>query len=128
MEEEDVRQAARAIRPHLRELLGSDALATALDERLAELLDEAAAGRQVKAGLLAALSEHGATRSWARDFLRERDPCSAQRSWRPPGDLIGPPAPRWYCPFGDYEWYASTTGERPPEECPKHSVPLVPAG
>jgi hypothetical protein len=125
MEEEDVRQAARAIRPYLRELLKSDEAASALDRRLAELLAEAQAGRSVKTALLMVLSDEEATRVWTREFLKDKIPPQVYRAWRrPPGDPIGVPAQRWICPQGDYDWYPSAKGELPPA-CPTHHVTLV---
>jgi hypothetical protein len=130
VEDEDVQQAARAIRPYLGELLESDTLAAALDERLAELLAGAAAGQSVKAGLLSVLSEYEATRTWTREFMKQKVPPQTYRGLRPPGDVLqslnnvtSPAAQRWSCPFGDYDWYPSTKGERPPE-CPTHAAPL----
>jgi hypothetical protein len=124
VEDEDVRQAARAIRPYLGELLESDTLAAALDEQLAELLAGAGAGRSVKISLLTVLSEHEATRSWTREFMKQKVPPQTYRGLRPPGDVTSPTAPRWCCPYGDYDWFPSTKGERPPRECPTHALPL----
>jgi hypothetical protein len=129
VEEEDVRQAARAIRPYLDELLEDDTLASAMDRRLAELLAEAGAGRSVKASLLGVLTEQEPTRRWTREFMKDKVPPQAYRGRRPPGDprlasdLFDVLAPRWVCPQGDYDWYPSTAGEQPPA-CPTHQVPL----
>lgn len=126
MEEEDVRQAARAIRPYLSELLKNDhAAASELDRRLAELLAEAQAGHSVKTDLLIALSDQQATREWTREFLKDKLPPQVYRSWRrPPGDPGQVPAQRWVCPQGDYDWYPSFAGEQPPA-CPTHQLDLV---
>jgi hypothetical protein len=56
VQEEDVRQAARAIRPYLRELLEDDELATGTDRRLAELLAGTGTDQGVKLRLLGASS------------------------------------------------------------------------
>jgi hypothetical protein len=128
VEEEDVRQAARAIRPYLQELLKNDQAASELDRRLAELLAEAQAGHSVKTDLLIALSDQQATREWTREFLKDKLPPQAYRSWRrPPGDPGQVPAQRWVCPQGDYDWYPSFTGEQPPA-CPTHQLDLVQDG
>jgi hypothetical protein len=124
VEEEDVRQAARAIRPYLGELLENGQAASELDRRLVELLAEGRAGRSVKADLLIALSDQPATREWTREFLRDKIPPQVYRSWRrPPGDP-DVPAQRWVCPQGDYDWYPSFAGEQPPG-CPTHHLDLV---
>lgn len=127
MEEEDVRQAARAIRPYLNELLQNDEAASELDRRLAELLAEAQAGRSVKADLLIALSGQEATREWTREFLKDKIPPQVYRTWRRPPGNPNVPAQRWVCPNGDYDWYPSFTGEQPPQ-CPTDRLDLVQDG
>jgi hypothetical protein len=128
VEEEDVRQAARAMRPYLNELLTNDEAALELDRRLAELLAEGQAGRSVKADLLIALSGQEATRKWTREFLKDKTPPQVYRTWRrPPGDPGRVPAQRWVCPQGDYDWYSSSAGEQPPA-CPTHHLDLVQDG
>jgi hypothetical protein len=123
--EEDVRQAARAIRPYLRELLEDDELAAATDRRLAELLAGTGTDQGLKIRLLGMLTEHPATRAWTREFMKDKIPPETRRGSRPPGDPIDVPAQPWACPHGDFEWYPSTTGE-PSPLCPTHSVPVEP--
>jgi hypothetical protein len=127
VDEEDVRQAARAIRPYLNELLKNDEAASELDQRLAALLGDGQAGRSVKADLLIALSDQQATREWTREFLKDKLPPQVYRTWRrPPGDP-NVPAQRWVCPQGDYDWYPSFAGEQLPA-CPTHQLDLVQDG
>lgn len=126
MDEEDVRQAAREIRPYLKDLLGTEEAAVDMDLRLTNLLTDAQAGRQVKVPLLAILGKVDATRDWAREFLRNKIAPQLYRTWRQsPDALAEATAKRWTCPHGDFEWYA--VGDQRPPLCPTHQVELVSA-
>ncbi len=66
-EAQDVLEAARAIRPHLSELVPPDA--EDVDNRLGRLIQRAEGGQDVKLEILELLSERETTRDWADKLL-----------------------------------------------------------
>jgi hypothetical protein len=110
-----VLEAARAIRPFLRGLVDSPAVAASLDQRLADELADttdlpASAGR-----LRDVLDADEDTRWFLQQVLldapRFRPPYVQSQRLRalPPATPAGDPAPvradRYVCPHGDYTWY-----------------------
>jgi hypothetical protein len=126
--EEEVLEAARAIRPFLRQLVGAGAAPT-IDSFLADRLGAAEAGEQVSDEILGRLREAPATRRWWLDFLatglppeviRDDDPT---RSASIPGRGEIVPPPRYECSHGDYVWYRIGVAE-PVPMCPTHDERL----
>jgi hypothetical protein len=113
---------ARAIRPHLRDLLGDQA--DDVDGDLARLLERSEKGRAVKPDVLRVIDRHEATREWADRLLAVGY-----------GDLAVPetgpvqyiPPSRWVCPrFAECgtEFLRYSAGELVPP-CPVHAIDLV---
>jgi len=151
---EAILKGARAIRPHLADLLGAEAegvdrelgnlLAEAeqvgaeaegVDRELDNLLAEAEQGRKVASLILDLLARHDATRAWMREFLEGAEEATAPPAAAPPGVRGYSPPPgradpiaaqKFVCPNGDFEWYRQRVGT-PVPECPTHHVPLEPA-
>lgn len=117
---EDVLQAGRAIYPHLPDL--AEAQAEEMGNRLIRLLDQAAAGDDVKLQILALFSETSATRDWANKLLSIPEQYRSYQ--RMAGGVQGITVPRYGCPHGDYSWYRFNKGDQPPL-CPHHKVALV---
>lgn len=127
---EAILKGARAIRPHLAELLGAEA--EGVDRALARLLAEAEEGRKVDSNILDLLARRDATRVWMEEFLEGAEGRTAAAPQRvrgyspPPGRADPIAAQRYVCPNGDYEWYRQRVGT-PVPECPTHHLPLEPA-
>jgi hypothetical protein len=123
LEEQEVLNAARAIRPHLPDLVGDDAVE--VDGQLQHLLARSEAGETVKIAILRVLSQRNATRQWANDLLKvpQRD-----RSYEGlPGKVQMVSVPRYICPKGDgTPWYRFSVGDQVPL-CPNHRIPLIEA-
>jgi hypothetical protein len=123
MEEQEVLEAAQAIRPHLPDLVGEEA--EEVDRELRQLLARAETGETVKIDILRVLSHRDATRQWANHLLNvpERD-----RSYeRPPGKAQAVSVPKYICPKGDGPpWYRFSIGDQVPL-CPNHRIPLIEA-
>jgi hypothetical protein len=127
--DEAVLEAARAIRPYLTELVGSDA--NRVDTQIAALLGEAATGRDdIDVSILSLLREDQSTHAWAAAFLQAGLPPDVvairERSIGLPGRPEASPAPRYTCPEGDYVWYRRIVGDRVPS-CPTHRITLQPS-
>jgi hypothetical protein len=119
-EAQDVLEAARAIRPHLSELVPLDA--GDVDNRLGRLIQRAEGGQDVKLEILELLSEREATRDWADRLLAVPE---EYRSYKPlAGRVQRVSVPRYVCPQGDYTWYRFSKGDVIPV-CPRHGVALV---
>jgi hypothetical protein len=123
LEEQEVLDAAQAIRPHLPDLVGAEA--GKVDCELQRLLARAETGETVKIDILRVLSHRDATRQWANDLLKvpQRD-----RSYeRLPGKMQRVSVPKYICPKGDgAPWYRFSIGDQVPL-CPKHHIPLIEA-
>lgn len=115
--------AARAIRPHLPDLVGDEA--GEMDEQLQRLLTRSEAGETVKIDILRVLSQQDATRQWANDLLKvpQRD-----RSYEGlPGPVQKVSVPKYVCPRGDgTPWYRFSIGDQVPL-CPNHHIALIEA-
>lgn len=115
--------AARAIRPHLPDLVGDEA--EELDGQLQRLLARSETGETVKIDILRVLSQQPATRRWANDLLKvpQRD-----RSYEgPPGKVQKISVPKYICPKGDgTPWYRFSIGDQVPL-CPNHHIALIEA-
>jgi hypothetical protein len=123
LEEQEVLDAAWAIRPHLPDLVGEEA--PEVDGELQRLLERAEAGETVKIDILRLFSHRDATRQWANDLLKvpQRD-----RSYeRPPGKVQAVTVPKYICPKGDgTPWYRFSIGDQVPL-CPNHRILLIEA-
>ncbi|WP_175437706.1 hypothetical protein [Streptomyces sp. WMMB 322] len=131
--EDGVLEAARAIRPYLRQLAGP--AAQELDRQIADLLTETAEGN--RAGRLRRLLDsndstggflvavlHDAP-EFRPPYLQPEYQLRTSADTAPPGDA----APvlhsgRFTCPNGDYTWYRPDVGTSVPE-CPTHHIPLT---
>jgi hypothetical protein len=126
-DQDTVLEAARAIRPFLAGLLGSDAAAE-VDREFADGLAAAAAGEQVCEEMLARLRAAPATRRWWLDFTATGLPPEVATQHAPTrstgvpgrGEIL--PPPRYACPRGDYVWYRGGLSRVP--ICPTHGVRL----
>jgi hypothetical protein len=139
VEEQDVLEAARALRPRLPELVGEDA--ARVDAELERLLALADTGQPVKLELLSLFAERDPTRRWAHERLepssrlRGLDPPGGSSYARLPGDpqlsaqpLAAPalPArPRYACPTcGWGPWRRFSAADQIPN-CPDDGARLV---
>jgi hypothetical protein len=123
LEEQEVLDAAQAIRPHLPDLVGEEA--EEVDRELQRLLARAETGEMVRIDILRVLSHRDATRQWANDLLKvpQRD-----RSYEPPpGKVQAVTVPKYICPKGDgTPWYRFSISDQVPL-CPNHRIPLIEA-
>jgi hypothetical protein len=137
---EDVLNAARAIRPHLTELLGTQA--EEVEQQLRALLTQADAGEDVEIEIFDLLGEHEPTRKWMKDALEDKKIPSGEKSYslipRLEPQVVNPnqrvskltihvcpnESP---CNCGKYPdgWMPSMKGDRIPK-CPTHHKPLIP--
>lgn len=130
-DDDGVLEAARAIRPYLRDLIGPTA-AGITDQRIgAELTGSA--DRAVMVSRLRALLEEQPDTAWflgrvLADKPLYRPPYHQQAPLRrmvsPAGDPGLVRADRYLCPRGDYAWYQPEVGA-PVPECPAHHLPLA---
>lgn len=129
--DEGVLEAARAIRPYLRDLVGP-AEAGTFDRRIADLLTGPADVAATVAALRALLAGHEDTAWFLGRVLADRplyrppyQQSVPQRDIsRPAGDPGAIGADRYVCPAGDYVWYRPDVGTRVPN-CPDHGAALV---
>jgi hypothetical protein len=127
--DEQVLEAARAIRPFLAELVGSDA--DRVDRELAALLARSHDDEDgdVERLILGCLMRSPATHDWAARFLTDQGRDGAggrQRGYSPVGGDGEPvAAPRFACPEGDTVWYRHSVGQQPPI-CTTHGLALQP--
>jgi hypothetical protein len=122
--EDNLREAARSIRPHLRNLVG-DRDSTALDVKLAEILQQAEQGTDVGSAVQQLLTQRDETRAWLQLFLETGTIPSTTRGFSPlPGTSHPHPGTKFVCPDGDYVWYRPFVGV-PVPECPTHRKQLV---
>lgn len=120
-EPEDVLEGARSIRPYLPELLGAEA--AQFDRKVAHLLAQAKARKQVDKQLLELLKSNDSTRNWLAEFL---SPPLVSKGYQPlPGSGQMTSARKYICPEGDYVWYQRSIGI-PTPTCPTHGE-LIPA-
>jgi hypothetical protein len=130
--DEELAEAARAIRPYLGELVGD--AAARFDSEIADLLEAAGSGHDVMTRLWSLLTSTAATESWTAEVLSDplhRPPplqSAVRRGYEPlPGVGAPVPASKYTCPHGDYIWYRPATG-MPVPRCPTHDsvLDLVP--
>ena len=131
-DDDGVLEAARAIRPYLKNLIEDPAMAAILDRRIAEQLTDPA-DRTATPGRLRALLEGQEDTAW---FLNRvladkphyrppyRQPAYQRDIANPPGKLTRVKADRYACPRGDYVWYRPEVGT-PIPDCPDHHIPLA---
>ena len=121
MTEQDVLDAARAIGPHLSELVGAEA--GSVRQELDRLLQQAERGHAVKRDILRLFAAREPTREWARRLLEV--PPELRSYEGVPGAVQRVVVPRYECPQGDAEpWYRFNAGE-PVPLCAEHRIPLV---
>jgi len=127
-----VLEAARAIRPYLKDLVDDPAVAADLDRRIAEQLTDQG-DQMATASTLKALLEEEEDTIWFLNRVLTDKP-----QYRPPyhqpayqRDIVSPagdPGPveadRYSCPCGDYVWYRPDIGT-PVPDCPDHHIPLM---
>lgn len=126
-DDEQILEAARAIRPYLHELLGSEDGAEE-DRELAGIL--VAPESEAATRIISRLERHEATADWAAAFLEHGVPPDVARvSERgfeeAPGHGEVVRARRYSCPEGDFSWYRHAVGELPPT-CPTHDCVVEP--
>jgi len=128
--DEQILEAARAVRPYLAELVGPDA--DRVDGELAVLLARSRDGRdgEVEGLILDCLMRNPATHDWAASFLIAQQPPDAGAGQRGYGSLGGEgevvAALRFACPVGgDTVWYRRSVGQEPPI-CGTHRLALQP--
>jgi hypothetical protein len=122
MDEREVVDVARAIRPHLGSLLGPKA--GQVDGELATLLRQSDQGQDVKTDVLRVIGRFDATREWAHRLL---EVAPGDRAYQPvPGAVQRISVPRYVCPRYTecgIDFYRFSSGERVPP-CRVHGVPL----
>jgi hypothetical protein len=123
MDEREVVEAARAIRPHLGRLLGTEA--GQVGSELDRLVREADGGRPVKLDVLRVIGRHPATREWVHRLL---EVAPGDRAYQPvPGSVQSIFVPRYVCPrYAEChtDFYRFSAAEHVPL-CGVHRVPLV---
>jgi len=123
MDERLALRVARAIRPHLRDLLGDQA--NEVDGDLARLLKRSDEGHAVEPDVMRVIDRHEATREWAEGLLTV---AHGDRDYAPvPGPVQYIPPSRWVCPrFAECgtEFLRYSAGE-PVPPCPVHAIELV---
>ncbi|WP_414623775.1 hypothetical protein [Calothrix sp. CCY 0018] len=117
-------ETALAIRPHLSQLLGTEA-GKQMRQELDQLLQEAQSGESVEDSIWDLLTDTRATRNWVTQFQQTNIPQKG--SDKPPGKISEISAPEFKCPQCDYTWSRDRIG-RPTPFCPIHDdTPLEPA-
>jgi hypothetical protein len=129
MDDSEIFEAARSIRPYLHILIPDEVVAGLVDRELAQHLNQAQSGKPNANVILGILCSHEATRQWVSEFLEQHQPPEVTRafSFQP---IVGNPVPvaagKYVCPLGDYTWYRPAAGT-PVPRCPTHVVTLVAA-
>ena len=131
MDDSEIFEAARSIRPYLHILI-PDESAGLMDRELSQHLNQAQSGKPNANVILGILCSHEATRQWVSEFLEQHQPPEVTRAFnfQP---IMGDPfnrgpvaAGRYICPLGDYTWYRLGAGT-PVPQCPTHGAALVAA-
>ncbi len=114
-------ETALAIRPHLSELLGTEA-GEQMRQQLDQLLQQAQAGESVETPIWDLLTDTRATRTWVTQFQQTN-----QKNFNSlPGSISEISARKFKCPLCDYTWSRDRIGS-PTPLCPTHNLPLDPA-
>lgn len=115
-------ETALAIRPHLWQLLGTEA-GEQVRQQLDQLLQQAQAGESVENLIWELLTDTRAARNWVTQFQQSN---ATQRGFNSlPGNPSEISAREFKCPQCDYTWSRDRIG-RPTPLCPIHNVPLEP--
>jgi hypothetical protein len=130
-DDDGVLEAARAIRPYLRDLVGPTK-AGVLDRHIADLFTGLANGTTSAAQLRALLDQEEDTAWFLGRVLADKprywppyQQSAHQRDMtRVAGDVSQIEADRYACPEGDYVWYRPDVGTRI-RDCPDHHIPLA---
>ncbi len=119
-------ETALAIRPHLSQLLGTEA-GEQMRQELDQLLKQAQAGEAIEDSIWELLTDTRATRNWVTQFQQTN---ATQKGLNPlAGDISPISAREFKCPQCEYTWSRDRIG-RPTPLCPNHpnqNVPLEPA-
>lgn len=116
-------ETALAIRPHLSQLLGTEA-GEQMRQQLDQLLQQVQAGESIEDSIWDVLTDTRATRNWVTQFQQTN---ATQKGFDPlAGNISKISAPRFKCPLCDYTWSRDRIG-RPTPQCPTHKVTLEPA-
>ncbi|MEH2050402.1 hypothetical protein [Nostoc sp.] len=115
-------ETALAIRPHLSQLLGTEA-GEQMRQQLDQLLKQAQAGESIEDSIWDLLTDTRATRNWVTQFQQTN---GTQKGFNPlAGDISEISARQFKCPQCDYTWSRDRIG-RPTPLCEVHNVPLEP--
>jgi hypothetical protein len=114
-------ETALAIRPHLSELLGTEA-GEQMRQQLDQLLQQAQSGESVENLIWDLLTDTRATRTWVTQF----QPTPQKGFNSLPGQSSKISAHKFKCSSCDYTWSRDRIG-RPTPLCPTHNLPLDPA-
>lgn len=123
-------EAARAVRPYLRDLIGPRA--ADLDALLSSLLQRYISGENVSSEILRLLQKDEATREWLAELLEDPSHLPPEFQAVRSGTFEPPPGrgnpknpPKWICPVdGNYIAYRRSWSD-PIPECLEHHVELV---
>lgn len=114
-------ELAERVRGELPALLPAAEVA-AVDDALGELIERGHQGEPVATAILKLLRAHPGLRRRAAELA---DPGVPRAVLPPPGARSLPPAPRYVCPNGDYEYFHVNTSRAIPK-CPHDGAGLVP--
>lgn len=120
-------EAARAVRPHLAELLPAPE-ADAIDSALAAVLNSGSAPGGMDDKIAEVLRRQSSVQEWAAAFTSElvAGPVAERGYSGLPGDPRPGEPVRYACPRGDFVFYRRTPAIAVPD-CLTHHIPLVPA-
>lgn len=130
-------ETAKAIVPHLPELLGEQA--ESVRQQLQAVLDKQADEAQIEIEIIDLLGEHEATRAWMNVRLQSGeegvkggtlgfDVLRGDRFSIPPGERGDVPGGRYYkcsnqqC---DYRWTKTLDWQKPDDKCPECGFELI---
>lgn len=130
MNDDNVLETARVVRPLLPGLLGSEpemrAVAGAMDLELGDLLEQASRGEEVEERILDTLCRHPSVYGWSALVLPTGLPPEATVRMGLPGFGEALRSAKYSCPVaGDVVWYRHSVGQ-PIPLCNSHGVPLEP--
>lgn len=117
-------ETALAIRPHLSQLLGTEA-GKQMRQELDQLLQQAQSGESVEDSIWDLLTDTRATRNWVTQF-QQTNISQKELNEPPPGSISEISAPEFKCPLCDYTWSRDRIGRATPF-CPTHNTLLEPA-
>jgi hypothetical protein len=124
--DDEIIEAAQAIRPYLAELGVTDG--PRFDSQIADVIAGVSEGRLKIDKLFLLLTSRDEIREWCRHFLENKHPPAVTRLLASAGSNLHPIRfEKFGCPKGDYIWFRASLGE-PLPSCPTHpALRLVPA-